>query len=104
MGYSHMRDDDPTSLNDDYVQTFTVSSYPGRDIPPDQFEIMVRRHGPVTRYLSQVNERACLEIPLKGFGGSFTISTGKSIAPYVAGGIGITPLLVQIPELDIPQL
>ncbi|KAJ5189407.1 Riboflavin synthase-like beta-barrel [Penicillium cf. griseofulvum] len=103
MGYSHMRDDDPTSLNDDYVRTFTVSSYPGRDIPADQFEIMVRQHGPVTRYLSRVNERAGLEVPLKGFGGSFHIST-KSIAPYVAGGIGITPLLAQLPELDISQL
>ncbi|KAJ6128801.1 hypothetical protein N7471_010018 [Penicillium samsonianum] len=103
MGYSHMRDDDPTSLNDDYVRTFTVSSYPGRDIPADQFEITVRRHGPVTRYLSHVNERAGLEVPLKGFGGSFHVP-GKSIAPYVAGGIGITPLLAQLPELDISQL
>ncbi|KGO69191.1 Riboflavin synthase-like beta-barrel [Penicillium italicum] len=103
MGYSHMRDDDPTSLNDDFVRTFTVSSYPGRDIPADQFEIMVRRHGAVTRYLSQVSERAGLEIPLKGFGGSFQVS-GKSIVPYVAGGIGITPLLAQLPELDISQL
>ncbi|KAJ5959491.1 Riboflavin synthase-like beta-barrel [Penicillium vulpinum] len=103
MGYSHMRDDDPTSLNDDYVRTFTVSSYPGRNIPADQFEIMVRQHGPVTRYLSRVNERAGLEVPLKGFGGSFHVS-GKSIAPYVAGGIGITPLLAQLPELDISQL
>ncbi|KAJ5478966.1 hypothetical protein N7530_004475 [Penicillium desertorum] len=103
MGYSHMRDDDPTSLNDDYVRTFTVSSYPGRDIPADQFEITVRRHGPVTRYLSQVHERAGLDVPLKGFGGSFHVS-GKSIVPYVAGGIGITPLLAQLPELDISQL
>ncbi|QQK42546.1 Oxidoreductase, FAD-binding, putative [Penicillium digitatum] len=104
MGYSHMRDDDPTSLNDDYVRTFTVSSYPGREIPADQFEIMVRQHGPVTKYLSQVNERAGLEIPLKGFGGNFNMSTGKSIVPYVAGGIGITPLLAQLPELDISKL
>ncbi|KAJ5513354.1 Riboflavin synthase-like beta-barrel [Penicillium fimorum] len=103
IGYSHMRDDDPTSLNDDYVRTFTVSSYPGRDIPADQFEIMVRRHGPVTGYLSRVNERAGLEVPLKGFGGSFHVS-GNSIIPYVAGGIGITPLLAQLPELDISQL
>ncbi|KAJ5164330.1 Riboflavin synthase-like beta-barrel [Penicillium coprophilum] len=104
MGYSHMRDDDPSSLNDDYVRTFTVSSYPGRDIPADQFEIMVRRHGPVTGYLARIDERASLEVPLKGFGGSFHISTGKSIIPYVAGGIGITPLLAQLPELDISQL
>ncbi|KAJ5467214.1 Riboflavin synthase-like beta-barrel [Penicillium sp. IBT 31633x] len=104
MGYSHMREDDPSSLNDDYVRTFTVSSYPGRDMPQDQFEITVRRHGPVTKYLSQVNERAGLEVPLKGFGGSFHMSTGKSITPYVAGGIGITPLLAQLPDLDISQL
>ncbi|PSR97452.1 hypothetical protein BD289DRAFT_450954 [Coniella lustricola] len=26
MGWSHMRDDDPSSLNDDFVRTFTVSS------------------------------------------------------------------------------
>jgi predicted ferric reductase len=30
--------------------------------------------------------------------------SGKSIVPYVAGGIGITPLLAQLPELDISQL
>jgi len=24
MGYSHMRDDDPTSLNDDFTRTFTI--------------------------------------------------------------------------------
>ncbi|KAJ5129561.1 Riboflavin synthase-like beta-barrel [Penicillium bovifimosum] len=104
MGYSHMREDDPTSLNDDFVRTFTVSSYPGRDMPDNEFEIMVRRNGPVTRYLSQVYEKAGLEVPLKGFGGSFHISTEKAVAPYVAGGIGITPLLAQLPDLDISRL
>ncbi len=32
-GYSHMRDDDPRSLNDDYVRTFTVSSPTGGLLP-----------------------------------------------------------------------
>ncbi|KAJ5856281.1 Riboflavin synthase-like beta-barrel [Penicillium soppii] len=105
MGYSHMREDDPTSLNDDYVRTFTVSSYPGRDLPQDQFEMMIRRNGPVTKYLFQVNERAGLEVPLKGFGGSFQVSTGEGIiTPFIAGGIGITPLLAQLPDLNISQL
>ncbi|KAJ5773174.1 Riboflavin synthase-like beta-barrel [Penicillium paradoxum] len=72
-------------------------------MPDDQFEIMVRRHGPVTKYLSQVNERAGVEVSLKGFGGSFHVST-ESIAPYVAGGIGITPLLAQLPDLEISKL
>jgi ferredoxin-NADP reductase len=105
MGYSHMRDDDPASLNDDYVRTFTISSYPGRELPANQFEMMLRRHGTVTDHLFRTNERAGLEVPLKGFGGSFHIPAHSgSIVPFVAGGIGITPLLAQLPDLNIPQL
>lgn len=105
MGYSHMRDDDPASLNDDYVRTFTVSSYPGRDLASNEFEMMIRRHGNVTNHLFRTNERAGLEVPLKGFGGSFQIATHNgSIVPFVAGGIGITPLLAQLPDLNIAQL
>ncbi|KAJ5090007.1 Riboflavin synthase-like beta-barrel [Penicillium argentinense] len=101
MGYSHMRDDDPTSLNDDYVRTFTVSSYPGRELPANEFELMIRRHGNVTDHLFRTNERAGLEAPLKGFGGSFRLSTDDgSIVPFVAGGIGITPFLAQLPDLE----
>ncbi|KAJ5136587.1 Riboflavin synthase-like beta-barrel [Penicillium atrosanguineum] len=105
MGYSHMRDDDPASLNDDYIRTFTVSSYPGRDLPSNEFEMMIRRHGSVTNHLFRTNERAGLEVPLKGFGGSFQISTHNgSIVPFVAGGIGITPLLAQLPDLNVARL
>lgn len=32
LGYSHMRDDDPKSLNDDYIRTFTVSSSLGGNL------------------------------------------------------------------------
>lgn len=92
MGYSHMRDDDPTNLNDDYVQTFIVSSS-GRDKPADLFETIVRRHGPITRYLFHVNEQvgeaSCVQ---------------KVHRPYVVGDIGITLLLEHLPELDISQL
>ncbi|KAI7204387.1 oxidoreductase [Hortaea werneckii] len=57
IGYSHMRDDDPRSLNDDFVRTFTVSSPPGdppdpvRRLKDDEFEITVRRVGVVTEFL-----------------------------------------------------
>ncbi|KAJ5671809.1 Riboflavin synthase-like beta-barrel [Penicillium longicatenatum] len=105
MGYSHMRDDDPSSLNDDFIRTFTVSSYPGRDLPANEFELMVRLHGKVTDYLFHANERAGLEVPLKGFGGTFRLPTDNdTIVPFVAGGIGITPLIGQLPDLDIGRL
>ncbi|KAL4943646.1 hypothetical protein BDV06DRAFT_210854 [Aspergillus oleicola] len=57
MGYSHMMDDDPLSLNDDYIRTFTVSSAPGHGPPNGGFE----------------TTRAGLEVPLKGFGGDFRL-------------------------------
>ncbi|KAJ6095760.1 Riboflavin synthase-like beta-barrel [Penicillium sp. IBT 16267x] len=105
MGYSHMRDDDPSSLNDDYIRTFTVSSYPGRNLPANEFELTVRLHGNVTDYLFRANEQAGVEVPFKGFGGTFRLSTDNdTILPFVAGGIGITPLIGQLPDLDIGRL
>lgn len=105
VGYSHMRDDDPSSLNDDFIRTFTVSSYPGRNLPANEFELTVRLHGKVTDYIFRANEQAGLEVPLKGFGGTFRLSTDNdTILPFVAGGIGITPLIGQLPDLDIGRL
>ncbi|KAI1116423.1 hypothetical protein F5Y14DRAFT_439868 [Nemania sp. NC0429] len=90
-GYSHMRDDDPQSLNDDFVRTFTVSAPldPGClvDVDADgesrsgssvflrgdarpQLEIIARRHGPATALLAKWNTRVPLEIPVVGFGGA----------------------------------
>lgn len=104
LGYSHMRDDDPRSLNDDYIRTFTVSSSPG-NLPEDEFEITIRNVGTVTNFLFRQNIRAQLEVPLKGFGGSFTIQQGTNdIVPFVAGGIGVTPLLAQVNNLDLARV
>jgi len=72
-GYSHMRDDDPRSLNDDYIRTFTVSSSPHGKLPRGEFEITIRSVGVVTTFLFKQNIRAGLEIPLRGFGGCFSI-------------------------------
>ncbi|KAI9878708.1 MAG: hypothetical protein M1830_010752 [Pleopsidium flavum] len=105
IGYSHMREDDPRSLNDDYMRTFTVSSAPGGDMPEDEFEITVRKIGGVTGFLFRQSERTALEIPLKGFGGLFAIEQSEEeLVSFVAGGIGITPLLAQLPALDISRL
>lgn len=105
MGYSHMRDDDPRSLNDDYVRTFTVSSVFANGLPHDEFEITIRNVGTVTNFLFKQNIKAQLEVPLRGFGGTFTIQQGPNeIVPFVAGGIGITPLLAHLSHLDVKRL
>ena len=105
-----MDDDDPRSLNDDYVRTFTVSSpRPGAvgALPHDEFEITIRNVGKVTAWLFRCNPRAGVEVPLRGFGGTFTVEQRPGegdVVPFVAGGIGITPLLAQLGELDLKRL
>ncbi|KJZ69346.1 hypothetical protein HIM_11268 [Hirsutella minnesotensis 3608] len=108
-GYAHMCDDDPQSLNDDLKRTFTVSSEPGArlDVKPDvlrssvaTFQITARRHGPATGLLWRHNLAAPLELPVLGFGGeeSFRLPTVPESARrpvFVAGGVGVTPLLAQ---------
>lgn len=105
-GYSHMRDDDPKSLNDDYVRTFTVSSsMTGPGSNHDEFEITIRNVGEVTRFLFRQQIRSGLEVPLRGFGGTFSISQSSTeTIHFVAGGIGITPILAYLPHLDLNHL
>ncbi|KAF2472338.1 oxidoreductase-like protein [Lindgomyces ingoldianus] len=102
IGYSHMRDDDPRSLNDDFIRTFTISSVPGTTANQKEFDITIRKVGPVTNYLFQQNDRAGFEVPLVGIGGEFRIEQGdEKMIPFVAGGVGITPLLGQLPGLRL---
>ncbi|KAH8904284.1 hypothetical protein BR93DRAFT_946640 [Coniochaeta sp. PMI_546] len=112
-GWSHMRNDDPQSLNDDFIRTFTISSPPpavptgsGEEVEIENgtvFEITARTHGPATRLLERHNLRMPLEIPVIGFGGEegFRMSAlgGAKMPIFVAGGVGITPLLAQVGEL-----
>lgn len=93
--YQHMNDRDPTSLNDDYVRSFTVSK-----VSPDRREISitVKKAGPVSSYLHSLPMGATepVEIDLKGFGGTFTCFEDGRALPHllwVAGGVGITPFL-----------
>jgi len=107
-GYSHMRDDDPQSLNDDFVRTFTISSEPTTS---GELEITIRKVGVVTNFLFRTNPKAGLEIPLRGFGGDFFVqqshatlqeltepiletSSPKEIKGdsvlFIASGVGIT--------------
>ncbi|KAH0833525.1 hypothetical protein AYO21_05204 [Fonsecaea monophora] len=103
MGYSHMRDDDPTSLNDDYIRTFTVSSIPNSlGLHGEEFEVTVRAVGHVTKWLEWQREGMC-EIGIRGFGGEFAFEP-SSRNVFIAAGIGITPLLGQMDSLDLNKL
>ena len=101
IGYSHMRNDDPKSLNDDYTRTFTVSSRQDA-LPEDEFELTIRNVGKVSDFLYKYNPRMHLEITLQGFGGEFYIeqAAGEKIS-FVAAGVGITPVLPQVHDLDL---
>ena len=117
IGYSHMRNEDPRSLNDDFVRTFTVSSPPG--LPPhpskrladDEFEITIRKVGVVTDFLFKHGSGPAakgseLEVGIKGFGGSFVVEqTGEdSAVAFIAAGVGITPLMPCLPSLKLNNL
>jgi NAD(P)H-flavin reductase len=114
VGYSHMRDDDPSSLNDDFVRTFTVSSPPRLVRAAQQasgggeFEMTVRRVGVVTEYLFKhglPNSRAKLEVECKGFGGDFRVrQLEHEKICFIAAGVGITPLLPFLESLDPARL
>lgn len=107
MGYCHMKDDDPTSINDDYMRTFTVSSYPGKKLPDDEFEIIARKQGNATSHLFRSSDRSIVEVGLKGFDGEFRFeqkSDPEHVLPFIAGGVGITPLIAQLPGIEISQV
>jgi NAD(P)H-flavin reductase len=99
LGYSHMRDDDPGSLNDDFLRTFTVSSAPGSlGVHGEEFEVTVRKVGSVTGWLDWQREGRGTEIGVRGFGGEFRFAMeqeGRRVG-FVAGGVGVTPLLGQL--------
>jgi hypothetical protein len=117
-GYRHMNNDNPQSLNDDYVRTFTVTNLPPahqRDVETHMdngtlVEITVRKHGPATAFLWNHDMRTSLKLPVLGFGGdaSFRLLPAGAItsdadnahhsrarAVFVAAGVGVTPLLAQ---------
>jgi ferredoxin-NADP reductase/predicted pyridoxine 5'-phosphate oxidase superfamily flavin-nucleotide-binding protein len=110
-GYSHMRNEDPRSLNDDFVRTFTISSVPrygaeDKGRKEEGFDVTIRRVGKVTALLFEQGERSGLEIPLLGVGGEFRIEqrseAGETpLTPFIAAGVGITPLLGQLASLEL---
>ena len=96
-GYAHMNDADPTSLNDDLVRSFTVTSdAPVTGEHTQSFELVVRNVGRVTGHLFKSNLRAGLNASSVGFGSRFAFDASAGVIGFVAGGVGITPLLNQM--------
>ncbi|MFJ6440598.1 pyridoxamine 5'-phosphate oxidase family protein [Streptomyces sp. NPDC091649] len=115
-GWSHMRDHDPRSLNDDYIRAFTISS-PTLPTPEErtagtehrgrlngaEFEVTVRRNGPVTSLLAKWKPGAPLSATVLDFGGEEEVryadvakgSRTDDDIIVVAAGVGITPLMAQ---------
>ncbi|KAL4989933.1 hypothetical protein BDW68DRAFT_175489 [Aspergillus falconensis] len=84
-----------------HIYDFTI---PGH-VPHREFGITIQKQGNVTRYLFQTSESAGFEVPLKGFGGDFRLpAQNDGIPPFIAGGIGITLVLAQLPVFDISLL
>ena len=108
-GYMHMNAADPQSLNDDYVRTFTITNLPpsSTSTPAEEetiaggtlLELTIRQHGPVTALLGRYDtDGKRLRIPVMGFGGdeSFWLLPSQEEMPvFIAGGVGVTPLLAQ---------
>lgn len=108
IGWAHMRDDDPGSLNDDFVRTFTVSNVPpraGGELLEDgaELQITARRHGLATKLLWQHDLDTPLQLGILGFGGTESFRLDDRDPPklpvFVAAGVGITPVLGQAPAL-----
>ena len=101
--YQHMCDENPQSLNDDFVRTWTVSRI-SKD--KKQISITVKKVGVVSSFLhsvSPITERNPLEVVLRGFGGSFSCFENTQLKTsqmlWVAGGVGITPFLAMYRRL-----
>ncbi|KZM24171.1 FMN binding [Ascochyta rabiei] len=112
QGYRHMDNSDPRSLNDDLVRTFTISSFPSPKQEENQeFHMTIRSLGSATDFLFKQSADSKLELPILGVGGDFVIEQGEAerkngdhagaLLPFVASGVGLTPLLGQLPTLNL---
>ncbi|RAQ63116.1 oxidoreductase [Aspergillus flavus] len=111
--YQHMKDTAPSSINDDRVRTWTVSSA-HEERNATWFELIMRemKGGAVTGALfdrlrkyrsTRLGQRIVFDPPvvadIVGVTGDFFMDNDKLDALWVAGGIGITPFLAMLRAL-----
>ncbi|KAJ4344260.1 hypothetical protein N0V95_006203 [Ascochyta clinopodiicola] len=110
--YRHMDNSDPRSLNDDLVRTFTISSFPSaKQEDNKEFQMTIRSLGTATNYLFKQPADSSLKLPILGVGGDFIIAQDETekqngdnaapLLPFIASGVGLTPLLGQLPNLTL---
>lgn len=109
VGYRHMAPDNPRSLNDDYIRTWTMSSAPnlatmiGDELTwkdSSKFTVTIKRKtggllSTVLHSISSVSQ-ARLTVPLVCTGGEFVLPSGTNKSEkvaFVSGGIGSTPFI-----------
>jgi ferredoxin-NADP reductase/predicted pyridoxine 5'-phosphate oxidase superfamily flavin-nucleotide-binding protein len=112
--YHHMNNDNPQSVNDDYVRTWTISTSPPFDPNTNTFEATNKvsctiKHAPKGVMSSllhshSIDQQPPLHVKFVGVGGEFTCFDKCNQAPekllFVAGGIGVTPLLAMLEGLS----
>ena len=96
---------DSETSGDVYARKFTISSGAGELSGYGQFEITIRKVGIATEYLFSQDCEIGFEIPIRGFGGQFTFQqNAQERVGFVAGGVGITPLLAQTERLHLSRM
>ena len=111
-GYRHMADDNPQSLNDDYIRSWTISSVPDIDIkgqyaPSSRFSCTIKNKsgGAISpmlhRWAQNRSHHPDLNIKFIGAEGDFTCFDEHHHLKYekllfLAGGVGITPFLCML--------
>ncbi|KAF9130872.1 hypothetical protein BGX30_013317 [Mortierella sp. GBA39] len=122
LGYRHMAPDNPQSLNDDYIRTWTISSAPPGVSPSSgdakrsspgawnevsEFAMTIKRKpgGAISNLLHDLSldTNQPFTVPLICTGGSFVLpdpesstSSKPSKVTMISGGIGSTPFLSMI--------
>ena len=105
--YRHMNHENPQSINDDYIRTWTISSSPSFDPDTSTFQptnqvsctIKHQLNGVISSWLHSHSVSKKLPVPVQfvGVGGEFTCFDEFNRTPqkllFVAGGIGFTPFL-----------
>jgi uncharacterized protein len=112
-GYMHMNDDDPQSVNDDFIRSWTISSIPdvdsnGNYLPSDRFSCTIKKlsRGAASTHLHswarrRDHLRSELAIKYVGAEGEFSCFDEGHRLKYdkllfIAGGVGITPFLTML--------
>jgi ferredoxin-NADP reductase len=109
-----MNNDNPQSINDDYVRTWTISSSPPFDPNTNTFKATNKisctiKHLPKGVMSSllhsrSLNQQPSLSVKFVGVGGEFTCFDESNQTPqkllFVAGGVGLTPFLPMLEALS----